>query len=235
MPCEILPVHSQAFPIFWKHLLCNSGISHALHVSNINSVGWKRAPSGPPITERYSKVLICHSQTDIFHCGARSIVHTAQQYYKATIAPRQSQTPLMQGSVYSRYAPSQWETLQCNVFHWLGAHLDWSLPHVSSTLVTCVLPKWVRLGVLTIVWEFIKRKASDLALSWSASEQITFWSWPSGYGTRDIPWIDRNGVQHFKICLYVVTINKRSVDYVSTTHPLVTYWPVKYIPKSVCP
>ena len=29
----------------------------------------------------------------------------------------------------SRYEPSQWETsLQCNdVFHWLGAYLDWSL------------------------------------------------------------------------------------------------------------
>ena len=35
----------------------------------------------------------------------------------------------MQGSVSSRYAPSQWEmSLQCNnISHWLGAYLDWSL------------------------------------------------------------------------------------------------------------
>ena len=34
----------------------------------------------------------------------------------------------------SRYAPSQWETsLQCNdVSHWLGAYLDWSLPHCQK-------------------------------------------------------------------------------------------------------
>ena len=39
----------------------------------------------------------------------------------------------------SGYAPSQCETsLQCNVSHWLGAYLDWSLHiHLKIFLLTC--------------------------------------------------------------------------------------------------
>ena len=74
---------------------------------------------GVPDTEQFTAVSTDH--VDIF-----VVILKNNEYHRARIS---------QGI----HAPSQWETsLQCNpVFHWLGAHLDWSLieyHHVSELL-----------------------------------------------------------------------------------------------------
>ena len=64
-----------------------------------------------------------------------SIIHTAQQLY---FFIWHCNTNIDIFSLHcrdqSKYTPRQWEmSLQCNdVFHWLGAYLDWSLIHLFT-------------------------------------------------------------------------------------------------------
>ena len=114
----------------------------------------------------------------------------------------------------SRYAPSQWETLlQCNnVFHWLGAYLDWSLPHcisrihcISSTCFHCshtVLPcvmgepghqaQWAAAaGSYPEIWPETGWPRQLPPLLWHHQPAIQpqqYHSWPRGTASQ-APWI----------------------------------------------
>ena len=83
------------------------------------------------------------------------------------------------------YAPSQWETLQCNVSHWLGACTKWSLL-IAALFISRIQIQWLPSWILdksvanqlnnfdAIHWrQFFMQSAhqSNSGLDWTGSSQ----------------------------------------------------------------
>ena len=133
-----LPTQTSSWPCFTVHVFIYL-FAHVAYVM-LKACGLK-IHSGCKYLHREVTCTIIHSGGDSLHNVSMICGHISSWSWKImgnyiTVI----RTKFLcrgyhcQGSVYSSYAPSQWEaSLQCNdASHWPGAHLDWSLHCVNS-------------------------------------------------------------------------------------------------------
>ena len=78
------------------------------------------------LSQCWSRSDLCHHMASLGHDKLNTVLQWKGRTFLSAFALT-TDTPYRD---QSRYAPSQWKmSLHCNdVFHWLGAYLDWSLP-----------------------------------------------------------------------------------------------------------